>query len=644
MTRGSTLIEVMVTLFVLTAGLLVLFGMFPQGFNILSNSRNIGYAGGLLKNRAVTLSMRQDNMPIAIVPCDDNGNINNLINDNPNDGKDDTFKKENGEYVVNNGSYVRGNLLNCRKVVGESCYIPTADYYTTANGKFYGGKYSLMFGPIDTTRNSSNKKLKRFVVYGPEMINVTDSINVGNPLSNLWDDSAYVSYWSPEGDGNLYLAFTPYYAFTRDVNTIMDYDRIYKISYLVRHETTQQTFRKEGYIKVPGNYDGKWDYNFPNFSMDDYDEVGGELLTHVGSGYIMLPDTLEVHRVFEEVKPDEEFGYDPYQYIMADPVVGTVMFNPLGNDVVLDADGEKEPLKAYIDYMIYDPRIIVKDIQFPSHASFDGSVKINLGLGSILCAGLPDVTDDGSQTENPDEPTFEGLVRGTVDPTNNSVDLCVGKKVTDAEEIVIKQSILIIDVNTGLRVFPVNNGSDTEEGDILIDYDNGIVSFNRETVYLCDWKGEFLQDNSGNRQAVNLTNRTLRFYFRTDNDWNVRLCKLPTTFVNSTYEEEFKPTDRLAWNEFGFEKDSDRIYFPQAYAGGNAVVDYTDEDGNNHYGQLINISDYPQEDDEMSCYADLGRNYKEIISVHGASVLMSAHWRYGDSFRTRQMLLNVYGK
>ena len=637
--RGSTLIEIMVTLFVLTAGLLVLFGMFPQGFNILSNSKNIGFAAGLLKNKSVSVSMRQDNMPIAIVPCDDNGNVNALINENPNEGKPTAFKMENGEYVQDNkGKYVRGKLLNCRKVIGESTVIPGGDDYTTANGNFYGGKYTLMFGPIDTTRNTANKKLKRFVIYGSPMTNITDVVSGSNPLVSMWNDSSYTSFWAPNGDGRLYLAFAPYYAYTRQKEVTLDYDRIYKISYLVRHETTHQTFRKEGYIQVAKDYNGEWSSQFQDFDMDAFEAKGTTNLTEIGTGYTMLPDSLEVRRVFEEITPGNDFGNDPYQYIMADPVVGTIMFNPLGTEVMLGDDQDsKEPLKAYIDYLIYDPRIAVKDIQFPRTAS-DSTVRINLGLGSILSAGAPDVIGDGTQTENPDEETFEGLIRGVADSGNNSVDLNIGVNISDPADLVVSQSILIMDSLSGLRVFPINPGSEEEEGDIVVDYDNGVVIFKTNEVCLKDWHGETVFDN------VNITDRVLRFYFRTTDDWNVRMCKLPETFVVSTYETDYNPADNLSWNEFGIPKSSDRLYFPQAYAGGNVVVDYEDANGKKHFGQLERISDYPENDDESTCYVDLGREYKEIISVHGVSVMMGAYWRSGDSYRTRQMLFNVYGK
>ena len=635
--RGSTLIEILVTIFVLTSGLLVLFGMFPQGFSILQNSRNVGFAGGLNKDKSSMLNMRMDNMPFAIIPATDDGNANAVINENPNEGKPTPFLMENGEYVKNGDVYVRGQLLNCRKVVGESTLIPGGDYYTTANGEFYGGKYTLLFGPIDTTRNSGNKKLKRFLVYGSPMTNKSATFSDYAPDTELWNDAGYCSYWTPQGDGMLYLAFAPYYSYTKDYGKPMDYNRVYKISYMVRHETTGQIFKKEGFISVPDNYDGKWSNNFQDYDIEENRELGSTFLTQVGSGYVMLTDTLELRRVFQEIVPGKSFSSDPYQFMMADPVVGTLMFNPLGSEIELGNDGEKEPLKAFIDYMIYDPRIAVKDIQFP-RVTNGMSVKLNLGLGAILSAGDPDIIGDGSQTSNPDEETFEGLIRGTLNAGSDKVDMQIGQAVQSDSDLVIAQSVLIIDTQSGLRVFPKFMGDEENPGDIEIDYSNGVVTFNTENVRLVDWYGDTVADN------VSLTDRVLRFYFRTADDWVVRICKLPTTFNLSTKGVDYNKRDSLGWDEYGFIKNGDRIYFAQGYAGGDVVVDYVSKSGTKYMGKVYRISDYPEEDNEASCYIDLGRDAKEIISVHGASVIMGAYWRSGDGFRSRSMLFDVYGK
>lgn len=621
---GSTLIEVLVTIFVLTSGLLVLFGMFPQGFNILRNSKNVGFAGSLLKDRSAIFQMRNENMPFAIIPCDNNGDTDSVINVNPNEGKPNAFLIENDDYVKNGNAYVRGSLINSRKVVGESVVIPGGDYWKTANGDFYGGKYTVLFGPIDTTRNSSNKKLKRVVVHGSVMNDISNG-NYSVSIMDLWNDASYASYWVP-GMSKLYLAFTPDKAYGTGS---LGYERIYKISYLVRNLTTGQVFRKEGYITLGENYSGGYHNDFCDFDLNTFESKNTVNLLDVESGNEMITDSLEICRVFEEITPGNSFTKDPYQYMMADPVVGTIMFNPIGSQVFIGEDGDKSPLRAYIDYMIYDPRITVKDIQFPRNGDYEGKIKINLGLGTILCAGDLSTIGDGTETENPDEPTFEGLIRGTKNVSQNQVELQIGKEVTTESDLVIPQSILIMDTQTGLRVFPQN------DGDIEIDYENGIVSFASNIVSLRDWYNNEVFGN------VSVTDRVLRFYFRPADDWIVRMVKLPSNFKLSTDGTDYHVNDSLKWNEYGFKKNTDRIYFPQAYAGNDVLVDFVDKNNKTIFGKVTRISDYP-EDGEASCYADLGKDAKEIISVQGASISLGAYWRIGREFKSRQMVYNIY--
>ena len=86
--RGSTLIEILVTIFVLTGGLFVLYGMYPQGFNILENARNINTAKGLIQTNISDLRSRAGNLPFAIVPCDDAGDPDGRIQQvEPHKGK-----------------------------------------------------------------------------------------------------------------------------------------------------------------------------------------------------------------------------------------------------------------------------------------------------------------------------------------------------------------------------------------------------------------------------------------------------------------------------------------------------------------------------------------------------------------------------
>ena len=645
---GSTLIEILVTIFVLTAGLFVLYGMFPQGFTILSNSKKINTASGLLQRNIMSLEMRKANMPFAIVPCDSlgdpdgdvplgNGTYKRVTALNPNLLRNDSFERDaDGKYIEINGQYQRGNLLRSRKVMGEKTEIPGGDFVTTGNGNLYGGKYTLLFSPIDTTRGSDGK-LKRFRITGPNMKNIDNFASSAYPMQEIWNDSEYACYWSRDIDSRLYFAFMPSSVYTSmDYSQILDYDRKYQISYMIKNDTTGQIFKKSGIIIVKKDYDGKWSDNFYDY---DEENPGANLktLTDIGNGNTFLEDTLVVKRVFEEVT-DGNFGRDPYQFIMADPVVGTIVFNPIGSTLKFEDSGNKTPLIASIDYLIYDPRIIVQDFQFPNNSDYDGTIKVRLLMGGILGVGNPDALGDGAATQNPDEPTFEGIIRGIFDSSSGEIGLNIGKKATDLSEILMPQSILMIDMATGLRVFP----ADAEKSDIGIDFNTGVISFKRPIVNLINWKDGA---DAPVYSDMDMSNRVMRVYFRTSGDWILKICKPPDIFSEcASGANNYNSNVDLLWDQYGFNSnDKDLIYFPQSYSGMDVYIDYIDIDGNNIYGELHKISDFP-EDNEVSCYIKLKKDADNVLNVRGAGANVGAFWRDGQRFKNRQMNFSVIGQ
>ncbi len=644
--RGSTLIEILVTIFVLTAGLFVLYGMYPQGFNILENARNINTAKGLIQTNISDLESRAGNLPFAIVPCDDSGDPDGSIQQgngtvkisalNPYLTEKDTFEKDSdGNYNADAaGRYMRGSLLRSRKVVGEKTFIPGGDYVTTANGNLYGGKYSLMFSPIDTARDSGGK-LIRLRVQGPEMTLADDSATSQYPVNQIWTDAEYGCYFS-EYDSRLYFAFLPSNAYTSmDYSQKLDYDRKYYVSYMVRNQTTGQVFRKEGAIRVKSDYDGRWSSLFYDYDENDAD-LNTTNLMDVGNGYAFLEDTLKVRRIFEEIT-DGGFGRDPYQFVMADPIVGTIVFNPLGAGLKFTNEGKTTALSASIDYMIYDPRILVQEFQFPATHDYDGSVKLKLHTGGLLGVGDPTDVTDGAGTDNPDEPTFEGLIRGEFDQSGN-VNLQLGRKVTSVNELVLPQSVLLVDMQTGLRLFP----ADDDASDISIDFANGVINFASPKVHLISWTDG---SSSPVYSNVDMSNRAVRVYYRTENDWTVKFVKLPDSFLdNGKGEKNYNVNVDLNWDEYGLAANRPgRIYFPQAYAGLDVLVDYVDADGNAVYGELRKISEFP-ESGESSCYVELKSDADTVTAVKGSGVNIGAYWRANGKFRERDINYSIIGQ
>ena len=56
---------------------------------------------------------------------------------------------------------------------------------------------------------------------------------------------------------------------------------------------------------------------------------------------------------------------DPYEFKLADPIIGTIAFNPSGNGAFEYTAFGLRPLQARISYRRYDPRIIREDKVVP---------------------------------------------------------------------------------------------------------------------------------------------------------------------------------------------------------------------------------------------------------------------------------------
>ena len=291
----------------------------------------------------------------------------------------------------------------------------------------------------------------------------------------------------------------------------------------------------------------------------------------------------------------------------------------------------KQAIVARISYNIYDPRIIREDkvipapnehIDYPGAPAGDSSTRIKLSLRFILSAGDPDVIGDGDPTDNPDEPTFEGLVRKRL-----------GKPVNNASELLVKQSMLIIDLATGLRVDMTNVKLDQN------DRNNGVVHL-PATANLVDYTG-YPRDDT---HDISLKGRHLRFFYRADGDWSVQ-CQKAYTYYLRKYN-----TILMDYRHFRVWTHGDTSYllFALCEEGKSVSVNYTylDSDGNTQkvVGRPCKISeDWVEDNGTRYAYVDLGvlLDPGARVVVVGTSFRARVIWRDGKHWRFVDMDTNL---
>lgn len=622
--RGTSLIEVLVVMVVLLVGILTIVQMFPAGFGVVKAAESETIATKLAQAEVERWQNMPENLPDGILPI-----IDDTVQNDQNPGPIFyLFKVDNttGDYEKDSsGDYIPDNVLNIRQVVGETTTIPIASYFETGGGTAYGSRYALAFAPIDVKLNSQNTydglKVKsgdmgRVVSdsndYPPSLklgryaVNY-DIIQVGNkPAFRIavpdTDDSHiyYVSYsyWASEKGAS---DWTLYSALDQEVNP---------------------------------DPDGKWiDVVIDPPSGCTVEEME-ERTDTCARGFVQVSS-----------------WSGPYEFTLADSILGVIAFSPYARNTTEYTAAGKKPIIARIDYKIYDPRIIREDRVVPSpneYVSEDSNnnsnnnndnnyTAIKLALRFILNAGdfNPNNTStlhDGDPTDCPDEPTFEGLVRKKL-----------GHVVSDPSDVVVSQSMLIIDLATGLRVDMTN---------VQIDFATGTVHL-PETANLIDWNGKTGTGSSrSDTTDVKLQGRHLRFFYRADGDWSLQCQKAYTA-----YQRQWGTT-AVDYRHFRFRtttENSETVYqllFARCETGKSVTVDYTYvTDGVEHrvVGQNYRISDDTLSGTNYSncCYIDLSvPDGGEIldnsrITVTGTSFKARVIWRDGKAWRHADIDTNL---
>jgi len=590
--RGTSLVEILVVMVVLLVGILTVVQMFPTGFRVVRSGESQTIAGRLAQQELERWKTMAANLPSGILAVDESGLT--VVNDQfPGPPFDDYLTDSNGEVITEEGRAARGNLFNLRRVVDETTGIPVAGYFQTGGGTKYGSRYTLAFSPIVVKHDPETDKLVNFAVKSGDLSRrkgdssenppilrpgqyAIDTAIVGGPAFNV----AFPA--NPSAGSCVYYISYSYWA-VPEGSAEADAELLSVVNQVV---------------EVPG---------------DQADWV--QVPVQVAAGYELLEieeETDTCARGFED-RTGVEWSDNPYEFQLADPILGVIAFNPTGHGrYEYTAQGIK-PIKARIDYLIYDTRIIREDKVVPDNVTDDPAlgdvVQIKLALRFIL--------NNGDPTDNPDEPEYKGLVT-------------LGQG-----EVTVADPMLVVDLATGLRVsFPMGN----------VDFQSGIVSLPARADLL-DWGSNPVAED------VSLVGRNLRFFYRADGDWAVQCQK---AYLNY---QRLHGSSQLDYCHYRFDSDNEsnpnRLWFAKCEAGKTVAVDYTyvkDVFGadNKSYptemkisGEAYQISDAP--DGTGECFIDLepprfaehstAGDIQRVYAVVGTSFKARVIWRDGKRWR-----------
>jgi len=495
--RGTSLIEILVVIVVLLVGILAVVQIFPRGFRLLVLSRNTTMATALARSLGESLVARPDEIPEQILPIryDVGLQQNVLLTDRtPNDmGPVAPSLDANGNLILNGdnlGNWQFQSGANVfRRLIGETHVIPTP----RATGNQFGSLLVLPFGPMDWHETTTSTNI---LVYGDDLARrngVPDAINErGAPEDRYFDEldesqeyEYFVRQVSAPTVGQVFLP---------TADTPRDY-----------------VIRFSGYVGTPANYTHR-DFSFPvhvnsttrgtfypqssNFPLFRY-EFGGTEANQVANLLSVDFDSIRVARAFTEIGQTTTFDdglngrpLNPYEYKILDTRLGVLLFNPASYNLSTPTPTGRRPLRAKVDYDVYDWRILHEDFRVGDGLPF----QYQLAVPSLKV---------GTQT-GPDGRANGGIVGIESGGTN------------DAKS----DNLVLVDVETGGILYERFNGSEL----VQVDKSRGIVNLLDSDSGRTGLQGEVhFPDNTD--AEIDLTGRTIRALYMSRQEWAVQFLK-----------------------------------------------------------------------------------------------------------------------
>lgn len=530
--RGTSLVEVLVVMIVLVTGILTIVRLYPSGFRSVRHAESVTLAGRLAQFEIERWKNNAENLPDGVLPIDDNGVVlHSLYPGPPVDDK---------------------NATCFRRILGETTRIPFGGWDT---GPLSGSIYVLAFSPIDTRAG--------LVIRGSNLSRrVIDSNTSAEPWNTLrfsqyaidYDDLK-ICFRRSSQDRVYYLACswweTPSGGTTPRLRTVTDIE-----------------------LYVPANTAG-W-INFAS-AIQAYMPEGASY-----AGIDRYSET--VSRGFMDVTGGS-WSDDPYEYMMLDPLLGIISFNPVGFSRLEFG----RPLQARIDYNILDLEIIREDKRVP----FDSPHRIHMTLNRIKKTG--ESIEVNGETYNGLHPLF---------------------KTTDQEGNAFIPDMIAVDLESGRQV-------QFDQG--WINYKDGIVELPDEIT--------LLGTGGASNVTVPSTGRNIRFYYKAEGDWSLQFHK---AYVQ--YGRDYSGSE-LSYDSYAIDESANpqRLWFAACNSNCTISVDYEYDDNGTPrrvLGELHKASDalYPY-GGVNSTYIELKHIPTRIYTVNGVSAKARVIWREGERWR-----------
>lgn len=563
--KGTSLVEILVTMVVLLVGIMTVIQMFPTGFRVVRGSESETIATKLAERELERWKNAPDQLPTGILAVKDDGAT--VLNDQ------DPGPPLEG-FVKDGDSWVRGNVLNIRKISGETTRIPVGTYFQAGSAvAMYGGRYTLAFGPIEVGVDPNNSSLfSGLSIKSADLRRRKGDRDTYPPFLRLGEYAVNYETETVGGKPAFHVAFPR-------VGAPMPMPTYYvSFSYWAEKDGELELLSSETSVDLSNGG-----------AVTDYDGDWRPVQIDLPPGYSFVEveeDTDTCARAFVQVAGGSWNPNDPYEFALADPILGVISFNPVGHGMYEYTASGLRPIEARIDYLVYDLRIIREDRVVPAPADGADQIPVKLSLRFIL--------DLGDPTDNPNEERYEGLAPG----------------------LDVRVPLLMIDLSTGLRVDMTNVDIDFSVGQVILPLEANLL----------DWSGAVVAENE------KLTGKHLRFFYRADGDWTVQCQKAYARYIPE------HGTTQVDYRHFKQVARSNRLLFAPCEYGKTVSVDYTyiGSDGTERkvVGESHRIGNDPINGDyRIDLRPPGGGTINRIYAVVGTTFKVRVIWRDGRSWR-----------
>lgn len=588
--RATSLVELLVVIVILLVGILAVVQVFPRGLQLIAVERAKTMMVNMTRSEIERIRNHSDQLPDMILPVTYvwTGSDVQIQADStlsPNEiGPFGNRIDANGNVLDVGGNNIGGvhylaGPNRVRRVIGEGGPIPAPRVI----GANYGSLMSLQFAPI--VYNPAYQKF--FLVYG-------------NDLTRRW---------GAPGGGRV----RPYQYFVEDAGepTATLYlplgtaARNYKLNMTAYVDNGTALERREIIdivIPVPSGT------GYASFTLDNPVWIGAG--TFRGCEF----DTVRVARIFDEVGgfSTGNTDDDAYQYMLLDPSLGLVMFNPAGHKYMEMRGSRRVPLQAKVNYDVFDWRILKEEFRISDQSPAEHRLK----LTNLL----------HTNSQGPDNRLHQGM----------------GVFVDDEIAGVENRDFILMDLSTG-GIFSKQS--------VNVDYSGGMVEIkdfdNNPSNGI---QARLKYPGAATAVTVDASGRLVRAFYQGTGEWAVQVTKAASLYrqnVGTPGAGQYYPGGSAQFflgAPYAAGESPTRIYFPAMDAGKKVTIGelYYDVAGGGEPRKIMDqdflVSNSPIDTAVGLPYIDirtiapdaLSINYARygygVRNVQGSSLTVKAFW------------------